>query len=429
MPVRTDPSTGRPYGVSKNAWESGKYSIVGDRLVFNDSAGKKPKEASQRIFSSDPNNADFQRRLAEDMEKQQIKINADNTRQQLLKEAVNAQNKYAAERQQARANGIIIPGDFRDTEVYQANRAANYDNMANEKSAMAAYNEKLALEEQKRYEANIMQQLAEREAGSRIYGADSDLTRSNLTDDRARALQKINPARPGEDSASYNARIQNLVAAMPWEALTPTYLKSIGLVSQSDPNSLYGIGSSNFGYSKDDYVNAKYDGTPMPAQDLSKGFAITEQDRQALVQFRNDLAAGKYDADIAAGKFSASGTGIEGMDGKTVALSNFVYQNPNQADQYATVQQKTAANQTAANMSNSSVPAGVVSGSTLPTPPSALSAPFDNYSTANSGASSYSSPINSNNAAAGGNSAKVQTTGSQFKDTAIGSTKKKAVAA
>jgi hypothetical protein len=428
MAVRMDPKTGRPYGVSKNTWESGKYTIVGDRLVFNDAAGKKPKEPSQRIFSSDPNNADFQRRLAADMEKQQIQAAADNARQALLKEAIDNQNKYAVERQQARANGMPIEADFRSTAAYQDNRQANYDNMAKEKTDMAAFNERQAAAEQKRYEDNVMQQLAEREAGSRITGADSDLTRSNLTDDRARALKKLNPARPNEDTASYNARINDLVAAMPWEALTPTYLKSIGMVSESDPNSLYGYGSSNFGYTKDDYVNASKDGTAMPAQDISKGFAITDADRKALVQFREDLAAGKYDADIAAGKFSLSGTGLEGMDGKTVAPSNFVYQNPGQGDQYATAAQKTAANQTAASFSNASVPAGVTSNA-LPQAPAALTAPLDVYSTPNINNTGYNEPASANNGVAGGNSAKVQSTGAAYKEEKIDTTKKKAVAA
>lgn len=423
-----DPSTGRPYGVSKNTWESGKYSIVGDRLVFNDAAGKKPKEPSQRIFSSDPNNADFQRRLAADMEKQQIQAAADNARQALLKEAIDAQNKYAVERQQARANGMPIEADFRSTAEYQANRQANYNNMASEKTNMAAFNARQAAAEQKRYEDNVMQQLAEREAGSRIMGADSDLTRSNLTDDRIRALKKVNAAKPNEDAASYNARIEQLAASMPWEALSPTYLKSIGMVSEADPNSLYGYGSSNFGYTKEDYVNAAQNGTPMPAQDISKGIAITDADRQALVQFRADLQAGKYDADIAAGKFSLSGTGIEGMDGKTVAPSNFVYQNPGQGDQYATAQQKAAANQTAASFSNASVPAGVTSNA-LPQAPSALTVPADVYSTPNINNTGYSEPASANNGVAGGNSAKVQTTGAAYKDQAINTTKKKVVAA
>lgn len=411
MAVRMDPSTGRPYGVSKNTWESGKYSIVGDRLVFNDAAGKTPKEPSQRIFSSDPNNADFQRRLAADMEKQQIQAAADNARQALLKEAIDNQNKYAVERQQARANGMPIEADFRSTAEYQANRQANYDNMASEKTNMAAFDARQAAAEQKRYEDNVMQQLAEREAGSRIMGADSDLTRSNLSDDRIRALKKVNAAKPNEDATTYNARIEQLAASMPWEALTPTYLKSIGLVSQADPNSLYGYGSSNFGYTKEDYVNAAQNGTPMPAQDISKGIAITDADRQALVQFRADLQAGKYDADIAAGKFSPSNTGIEGMDGKTVAPSNFVYQNQAQS------------------LNSASVPAGVNTGA-LPAAPSALTVPADVYSTPNTGNTSYSSPVNDNNgSASSGNSAKVQSTGAAYKDQAIGTTKKKAVAA
>lgn len=411
MPVRMDPKTGRPYGISKNTWESGKHTIVGDRIVFNDAAGKKPKEPSQRIFSSDPNNADFQRRLAADMEKQQIQAAADNARQALLKEAIDNQNKYAVERQQARANGMPIEADFRSTAEYQANRQANYDNMASEKTNMAAFDARQAAAEQKRYEDNVMQQLAEREAGSRIMGADSDLTRSNLSDDRIRALKKVNAAKPNEDATTYNARIEQLAASMPWEALTPTYLKSIGLVSQADPNSLYGYGSSNFGYTKEDYVNAAQNGTPMPAQDISKGIAITDADRQALVQFRADLQAGKYDADIAAGKFSPSNTGIEGMDGKTVAPSNFVYQNQAQS------------------LNSASVPAGVNTGA-LPAAPSALTVPADVYSTPNTGNTSYSSPVNDNNgSASSGNSAKVQSTGAAYKDQAIGTTKKKAVAA
>lgn len=427
-------TNGVPIGISANLWNSGAYSIVGDRIVYNGAAVSKPKQATQRIFSSDPTNADFQRRNAEDMEKQTIKYNADNQRQDLLRQAIDNQNKYAVQRQQARANGLQDPGDFANTTQYQENRAANYDVAAQEKNALSAYNQKLASEEQARYADSIMKQLADREASSRIMGADSDLTRSNLSDDRIRALKKVNAAKPNEDATTYNARIEQLAASMPWEALTPTYLKSIGLVSQADPNSLYGSGSSNFGYTKEDYINAAQNGTAMPAQDISKGIAITDADRQALVQFRADLQAGKYDADIAAGKFSLSGTGIEGMDGKDVAPSNFVYQNPGQGDQYATAEQKAAANQTAgnqaaANFNSASVPAGVTSNGALPAAPAALTTPVDVYSTPNINNTGYNSPASATNGVAGGNSAQVQTTGAAYKDETIDVKKKKAVAA
>lgn len=390
---------GNPAGVSKNTLKKGNYTVTpsGDYKITLKAPVKESKVDS-RISFSDPRvaasnparaaekEANDARKIAEDNARQQLKRDYDNERAALLNAAITGEALFRDERARARNAGTegAIVTDYSSTPEYQANRAANYDAAANYQTSMAALKAQQAAAAEARAQAEKEQRLNQSEARARIVGADSELARQNLLDDRIRYYKSTGMSQ---------AEAENAALSRPWETMNQDYLKQIGM--DAGNGSLYGVGSSNF-------------------NPTTGAFNATMGERKQLKQDRADLQSGKYDDLIAQGYFSPSGTGLEAYGAAgNVSQPNIVYGGTNRSLPEPPVQSPSYSAPANATYPGS-IPTNVAF--TNPGTASQQTANMMNmYSSfGNAGASNYNQPDSQSGSAGSTNRVRKSSTGSQF---------------
>jgi len=308
-PSYIDPYSGAPIGVSNTAWNNGSY-------VYNSAGtpvyvGYQPtlRESNPGWVGAGHNSLENQKFITQDKAEAQY----DYDRQNLLRQSNIAQVAWNDQQQNKMAT---IPGytyqSFDKSPDYASNKTASQNLTGSFQRTLAELQLKLEQDAAKRDAEQQALLRAQNEAAKRINMNDNANARQSIIENRMIALRNANP---NMSQAEIEASVDRT-----FKPLTLDYLDSLKMVASktggADANggvTLYGIGSSNFN----------------PA---TGNFAISDQQRQELQQFRTDLQNHKYDNEIAKGYFSPSGTGIEGLDGKPIQAQTMVkdgqlYQN------------------------------------------------------------------------------------------------------
>ncbi len=308
-PSYIDPYSGAPIGVSNTAWNNGSY-------VYNSAGtpvyvGYQPtlRESNPGWVGAGHNSLENQKFITQDRAEAQYDYN----RQNLLGDSNIAQVAWNDQQQNKMAT---IPGytyqSYDQSPTYSANKTASQNLTGSFQKTLAELQLKLEQDTAKRDSEKQALMAAQAEAAQRINMNDNAAARQSIIDNRMIALRNANPT---WTQAQIEANVDRT-----FKPLSLDYLDSLQLVASktggADANGgviLNGIGSTNFN----------------PA---TGNVAITDQQRQDLKQFREDLLNHKYDNEIAKGYFSPSGTGIEGLDGKpiqaqTMAYGGQLYQN------------------------------------------------------------------------------------------------------
>lgn len=349
---RVDPKTGIPYGMSENAYKNQTYTQTSNGNYAYVGAKATPKTATARI-SATPNvdgriNPDTQRRIDEDIKKQQLIYDKQAATQNNIRDAsIGAANNNAAN---ARAREIGTPQttDYYNSPEYSQNVSQLYDINANFNTNRNALENQIAQDAQKRAEANQLQQLQKNDARQRIANADSPQANQNLVDDWTRYYQRV--------GYSPEAALQAAQARVP-EALTLNYLQSIGMVpldASGQPNksgvdgttSLYGGGSSNF---------TPQNGFTNTATDIADYRAYTQSLRDdktnpanagiPTAQLRDKFLGSQLNEnDYINGTYSPSQTGTAQALAANNAKYPVAYMNPNDSSGGVSSADKQAAN-------------------------------------------------------------------------------------
>lgn len=308
-PSYISPYSGAPIGVSNTAWNNGSY-------VYNSAGtpvyvGYQPtlRESNPGWVGAGHNSLENQKFITQDKAEAQY----DYDRQNLLRQSNIAQVAWNDQQQNKMAT---IPGytyqSFDKSPDYASNKTASQNLTGSFQRTLAELQLKLEQDAAKRDAEQQALLRAQNEAAKRINMNDNANARQSIIENRMIALRNANP---NMSQAEIEASVDRT-----FKPLTLDYLDSLKMVASktggADANggvTLYGIGSSNFN----------------PA---TGNFAISDQQRQELQQFRTDLQNHKYDNEIAKGYFSPSGTGIEGLDGKPIQAQTMVkdgqlYQN------------------------------------------------------------------------------------------------------
>lgn len=308
-PYYIDPYSGAPIGISNTSWNNGSYVrnaqgtpvYVGYQPTMRDynpgwvGAGNSSLE-NQKFITQDRAEAQY-----------------DYDRQNLLRNSNIAQVNWNDQQQNKMAT---IPGytyqSYDKSPEYSANKTASQNLTGAFQKTLADLQLKLEQDAAKRDAEQQALLRAQAEAAKRINMNDNANARQSIIENRMIALRNANP---NMSQAEIEASVDRT-----FKPLTLDYLDSLKMVASKTGGAeanggvtLYGIGSSNFN----------------PA---TGNFAISDQQRQELQQFREDLQNHKYDNEIAKGYFSPSGTGIEGLDGKPIQAQTMVkggqlYQN------------------------------------------------------------------------------------------------------
>lgn len=308
-PYYIDPYSGAPIGVSNTSWNNGSYvrNAQGTPVYV----GYQPTMAEYNPGWVGAGNSSLenQKFITQDRAEAQYDYN----RQNLLRDSNIAQVNWNDQQQNKLAT---IPGykyqPYSSSQAYSDNKTASQNLAGSFQKTIADLQLKLEQDAAKRDAEQQALMRAQNEAAKRINMNDNANARQSIIENRMIALRNANPTLT---QAEIEASVDRT-----FKPLTLDYLDSLKMVASKTGGAeanggvtLYGIGSSNFN----------------PA---TGNFAISDQDRQDLVQFREDLKNHKYDKEIAAGVFSPSGTGIEGFDGKpiqsqTMAYGGQLYQN------------------------------------------------------------------------------------------------------
>lgn len=308
-PSYIDPYSGAPIGVSNTAWNNGSY-------VYNSAGtpvyvGYQPtlRESNPGWVGAGNSSLENQKFITQDKAEAQY----DYDRQNLLRQSNIAQVAWNDQQQNKMAT---IPGytyqSFDKSPDYSSNKTASQNLTGSFQRTLAELQLKLEQDAAKRDAEQQALLRAQNEAAKRINMNDNANARQAIIENRMIALRNANP---NMSQAEIEASVDRT-----FKPLTVDYLDSLKMVASKTGGAeanggvtLYGIGSSNFN----------------PA---TGNFAISDQQRQELQQFRTDLQNHKYDNEIAKGYFSPSGTGIEGLDGKPIQAQTMVkdgqlYQN------------------------------------------------------------------------------------------------------
>lgn len=308
-PYYIDPYSGAPIGVSNTSWNNGSYvrNAQGTPVYV----GYQPtmREVNPGWVGAGNNSLENQKFQTQDRAEAQYDYN----RQNLLRDSNVAQVNWNDQQQNKMAT---IPGykyqSYDQSPVYSVNKTASQNLTGAFQKTLADLQLKLEQDAAKRDADRQEMMRAQSEAASRINNNDNAAARQSALDNRMIALRNANPTLT---QAEIEANVDRT-----FKPLDLNYLDSLQMVASktggADANGgviLNGLGSTNFN----------------PA---TGNFAISDQQRQALTQFRTDLQNHKYDNEIAKGYFSPSGTGIEGLDGKpiqaqSIAKGGQLYQN------------------------------------------------------------------------------------------------------